>query len=174
MGITVKTGDKRELLARGLHWSGASFLLERLPTKSMLLVLNYHRIGNADDDQFDPGVFSATADEFDSQIAHLKRRVSLVSLEEALSFISGSAQEKRPRYRVLITFDDGYRDNYQTAYPILRSHGVQGVFFLCTGMVGSCQVPWWDHIAYVVKTARTRQFSLCYPGPFHVDIDRDE
>jgi peptidoglycan/xylan/chitin deacetylase (PgdA/CDA1 family) len=71
----------------------------------------------------------------------------------------------------LITFDDGYLDNYEIAFPILRSHGAQGVFFLATSMVGSCHIPWWDHIAYLVKTARMRQFSLRYPADLIVNLD---
>ena len=161
------------MLARGLLWSGASFLLSQLPARDSLLVLNYHRIGNSDEDLFDPGVFSATADRFNEQISYLKRHVSLVTLEEALAFIDGSLKEKVRRCRVLITFDDGYLDNYDIAYPILRSHGAQGIFFLATGMVGSCQVPWWDHIAYLVKTTRRRRFSLRYPAGLVVDIDRN-
>jgi peptidoglycan/xylan/chitin deacetylase (PgdA/CDA1 family) len=166
-------GGKRELLARGLQWSGASFLLSQLPARDMLLILNYHRIGNADEDPFDPGVFSATAEEFGDQISHLKRHASVVTLEEALAFVDGTLTEKARRCRVLITFDDGYLDNYALAYPILRSHGAQGVFFLATGMVGSCQIPWWDHLAYLVKTARRHSFSLRYPGDLTVDIDRN-
>jgi peptidoglycan/xylan/chitin deacetylase (PgdA/CDA1 family) len=169
----LKLGGKRELLARGLHWSGASFLLSQLPARDSLLVLNYHRIGNPEDDLFDPGVFSATADQFNNQISYLKRHVSLVTLEEALAFVDGSLKEKACRCRALITFDDGYLDNYNIAYPILQSHGAQAVFFLATSMVGSCQVPWWDHIAYLVKTARRRKFSLRYPVDLTVDIDRN-
>jgi|CZKF01.1.fsa_nt_gi peptidoglycan/xylan/chitin deacetylase (PgdA/CDA1 family) len=164
-------GGKRELLARGMYWSGASFLLSQLPARDSLLVLNYHRIGNPDDDLFDPGVFSATADQFNDQISYLKSRASLVTLEEALAFIDGTSREKTRRCRVLITFDDGYLDNYKIAFPILRSQGAQGVFFLATSMVGTCQVPWWDHIAYLVKTARRRQFTLRYPADLAVDIE---
>jgi peptidoglycan/xylan/chitin deacetylase (PgdA/CDA1 family) len=166
-------GGKRELLARGLLWSGASSLLSHFPATDSLLVLNYHRIGNPNDDLFDPGVFSATAEEFGDQISYLKRRVPPVTLEEGLAFVDGTLKEKARRCRVLITFDDGYLDNYAVAYPILRSHGVQGVFFLATDMVGSCQVPWWDHIAYLVKTARRRRFSLRYPADLAIDIDRN-
>ena len=54
----------------------------------------------------------------------------------------GTIKEKACRCRVLITFDDGYPDNYEIAFPIFRSHGVQGVFFLCTGIVGSDYIPW--------------------------------
>jgi peptidoglycan/xylan/chitin deacetylase (PgdA/CDA1 family) len=71
---------------------------------------------------------------------------------------------------VLITFDDGYLDNYKLAFPILRSHGVQAVFFLVTSMVGSCAVPWWDHIAFVVRSARERQFLLRYPAELEVNL----
>jgi len=166
-------GGKRELLARGLLWSGAAFLLSQFPARDSLLVLNYHRIGNSDEDLFDPGVFSATADQFDDQIRWLKHHVSLVTLEEALSFIEGRIEEKKSRCRVLITFDDGYLDNYKSAFPILRSHGVQAVFFLATSMVGSCHVPWWDHIAYLVRTAQRRRFSLTYPAEVAVDLDKN-
>jgi peptidoglycan/xylan/chitin deacetylase (PgdA/CDA1 family) len=135
--------------------------------------LNYHRIGNAEDDLFDPAVFSATAEQFEDQIATLKRNVSPITLEEALAFIDGTLKDKHPRCRVLITFDDGYLDNYRIAYPILRSHGVHGVFFLVTSMVGSGHIPWWDEVSYLMKTGKKRTFSLRYPVDLKVDIDRD-
>jgi peptidoglycan/xylan/chitin deacetylase (PgdA/CDA1 family) len=166
-------GGKREQLARGLLRSGVSFLLSQLPARDSLLVLTYHRIGNPEDDLFDPGVFSATADQLDNQIFYLKRHASLVTLEESLAFISGRIKEKTRCCRVLITFDDGYLDNYEIAFPILRSHGAQGVFFLSTSMVGSCRVPWWDHIAYLMKTAQRRKFSLRFPADLPVDIDKN-
>src|ERR1039457_607585 len=112
-------GGKRELLARGLFWSGATFLLGQLPERDLLLVLNYHRIGNADGDLFaHPGLFS-TSDQLSDHISYLKRHVSLVTLDEALAFVDGTIHEKTRRCRVLITFDDGYLDNYEVACPIL-------------------------------------------------------
>jgi len=175
MAETVNFGGKREWLARGMHWSGIVSLLSQLPDRDSLLVLNYHRIGDADEDVFDSSVFSATGEDFDEQISHLKRVASLVTLEEALEFIRGASAAKGTarRFHVLITFDDGYCDNYGIAYPILRSHGVQGVFFLATSMVGSCAVPWWDRIAWLLKTAQRRRFTLHYPVELKVDIDRN-
>jgi peptidoglycan/xylan/chitin deacetylase (PgdA/CDA1 family) len=172
MAESVNFGGKREWLARGLRWSGTTALLSQLPDRDSLLVLNYHRVGNPDDDLFDPGIFSATGEDFDEQMSHLKRAASLVTLEEALEFVSGVKETAR-RWRVLITFDDGYRDNYDIAYPILRSHGVQGVFFLVTNMVGTCAVPWWDRIAWLMRTAQRRRFTMHYPAELKVDIDRN-
>jgi len=136
------------------------------------MVLTYHRIGDLENDPWDPGIFSATGDQFNEQVSYLKRNHSLVTLEEALAFVDGKSKETTPRCRVLITFDDGYLDNYEIAFPILRSHGAQGLFFLCSGLVGSGFVPWWDHIAYLVRTARRRRFSLSYPTRLEIDIDK--
>jgi peptidoglycan/xylan/chitin deacetylase (PgdA/CDA1 family) len=166
-------GGKGELLAQALFWSGAAFLFGQLPERDLLVVLTYHRIANRDEDPFDPDAISATGDQLDEQISYLKHHVSLVTLQEALAFIDGTIHERARRCRVLITFDDGYLDNFAVAYPILRSHGVQGVFFLATSLVGSCTVPWWDHIAYLMKTARQRRFRLRYPAGLVVDVDKN-
>ncbi len=169
---TQGIGGKRELLARFINASGIAFLLEHLPPRDSLVVLNYHRIGNPDESPFDPGMFSATAEELDDQVRHLKRRMSMVTLEEALAFIDGNNRHGKRTCRVLLTFDDGYLDNYQIAFPILRAHGVQGVFFLPTAFVGADQLPWWDVIAYMVRTAAQRRFALRYPVEREFDLDQ--
>ena len=89
-----------------------------------------------------------------------------------MAFVEGTQKDKVRRCRALITFDDGYLDNYEIAHPILRSHGVQGVFFLVTSMVGSQHIPWWDQISYLMKTGRKRRFTLRYPADLEVDIDQ--
>jgi peptidoglycan/xylan/chitin deacetylase (PgdA/CDA1 family) len=173
MSAVSHFGGKRELLSQAVLRSGTAFLLRQLPERDSLMVLNYHRIGDGDDDPFDPDLFSATGDELNEQISYLKRHISLVTLQEAMAFVDGTINEKSRRCRVLITFDDGYLDNYEVAFPILRSHGVQGVFFLATGLVGSCYVPWWDRIAHLMKTARRRRFCLRYPAELVVDVDKN-
>lgn len=134
-----------------------------------MLVLSYHRIGDPQGDLFDPDLFSATPDQLDAQLSYLNRHVSLVTIEEALRFIEGGG-ERTSRCRALITFDDGYLDNYQLAFPILPAHGVQGVFFLATDMIGSSCIPWWDRIAYLMKTARQRRFTLHHPVEQEFDL----
>jgi peptidoglycan/xylan/chitin deacetylase (PgdA/CDA1 family) len=168
----ARFSGKRELLAHGLFWSGLTHFLGSLPERDSLLVLNYHRIGASEDDDFDPALFSATASELDEQVSYLKRNHEMVTLEEALAFVDRGLRSERRRCRVLLTFDDGYLDNYEAAFPILRSQGVQGVFFLATEIVGSSSVPWWDHVAYLMKTARQRRFRLAYPVSWLVDIDQ--
>lgn len=161
---------KRELAARMMRRSGVVRLFSSLPPTNSLLVLAYHRIGDPAQTMFDPGVYSATAEEFHDQIAYLKKIASVITLEEALAFVRGDDKSRKSRYRVLITFDDGCIDNYEVAFPILRSLGVQGVFFLITGMAGTNTIPWWDRIAHILRTAERSSFELHYPAVIAVDV----
>jgi peptidoglycan/xylan/chitin deacetylase (PgdA/CDA1 family) len=125
--------------------------LLRLPLWRGVLVLAYHRIQREDEETpFDPGVVSATPAILDRQLALMARVFDVVRPDEV---------ERDPDAlgrRVLITFDDGYRDNYELAFPLLRKHGVPGTFFLTTGFLDSPRVPWWDELAWMVKRSPRR------------------
>jgi len=158
---------KRELLARACANTQLTRLLEWMPQRRVLMILNYHRIGDATETPYDSGVFSATAEELDAHILYFKRRFRVATLQEALAMISGDGP---PGANVLITFDDGYIDNYRLAFPVLRSHGVQGTFFLPTAFVGTGHLPWWDVISYIVKQSRKQFIRLSYPEPMAFDL----
>ena len=161
---------KRELLARVCSRAGLTRLLETMPQRRALIVLNYHRVGNADDTPFDSGVFSASAEQFESQMAYLKSRFHMATLEEVFAMMGGDA----PRgTSVLVTFDDGYLDNYTLAFPILRKHGVQAVFFLPTAFIGTGKLPWWDMIAYIIKQSVKESIHLEYPESAIFDLRSD-
>ena len=122
-----------------------SWLLKLAPWRGTL-VLAYHRIADErKPTSFDPGVFSATPQALDAQLAFITRHFEVVSPE---------AIERDPNARgrrVLVTFDDGYRDNYDLAYPILRRHGVSAAFFLATDFLDRPRVPWWDELAWMAR-----------------------
>lgn len=160
---------KRQLLAEALASSGLTRLLESVLQRDALLVINYHRIGNAEETPYDSGTFGPTVDQFDWEMRYIKSRFNCVMLEEALSMMTG---ETPLRSSLLITFDDGNLDNYHTAFPILRSHGLQATFFLPTAFIGTDRLPWWDTIAYIVKHSRNDTFRLKYPRPAEFQLNR--
>lgn len=164
----MKSG-KREQLARICAASGFTRALEWMPKRRVLLILNYHRIGNADETPYDSGTFSATAEEFDWQIDYLKRNFPIVSLADALNFVEGKTQTRTAN--VLITFDDGYLDCYAHAFPILRAHGVNATFFLPTAFVGTGDLPWWDVIAFLIKKTERNLLHLEYPRSATFDLN---
>lgn len=159
---------KREFIARASAAAGITRMFESVPKQRLLMILNYHRIGNARETPYDSGAFSCTADQFDWQIGYLKRHYRVATFEECLASAFDGDGPSEPS--VLITLDDGYIDNYRTAFPILRRHAVQGVFFLPTAFVGTGSLPWWDVIAYVVKHSKRDKICLEYPEPRTFDL----
>jgi peptidoglycan/xylan/chitin deacetylase (PgdA/CDA1 family) len=96
-----------------------------------ITVLLYHRVSDGARDNLTVGI-----EQFDRQMALLRRHCEPLSLEEVL------ATECVPRSRkplVCVTFDDGYLDNYEHAAPILLKHQVPAAFFVSTGIVGTDQ-----------------------------------
>jgi peptidoglycan/xylan/chitin deacetylase (PgdA/CDA1 family) len=60
----------------------------------------------------------------------------------------------------MIAFDDGYRDNYELAFPTLSAHGVPATFFLCTGFLDGTATSWWDEIAWLLRHSLLREIRL--------------
>lgn len=139
--------SKRELLARTLDVTGSGRVLRSLRTWNGVLVLNYHRVGSPGDSLFDHHLWSASAEDFDRQVAFLAENfdvISLADLEQALCQPHGQF--------MMLTFDDGYRDNFSVAFPILKSHGISATFFITTGFIDRPRIPAWDEIAWMLRT----------------------
>lgn len=149
-------------------------LLERYGSRPALAVLIYHRISRLEDCPYDRNVIEATPDQFDEQMGMLRRRYSVVGPDELRDLILRPST--LTRLRVAITFDDGYRDNYSVAFPILKSHGLRALFFVPTQFVGSEELAWWDRIAYIVRHTKRTTLRLDYPtvATIHVDPARPE
>jgi peptidoglycan/xylan/chitin deacetylase (PgdA/CDA1 family) len=167
---------KREYLARVLGRTGALHLLEqtvaaRQPT---LIVLTYHRIAQPGADSYYDPVVSATPASFHAQVKWLRNHVRILRLDELDGLIQVGIPWSEPI--ALLTFDDGYRDNIETAVPILRTWGVPATFFIPTDFLESPKLPWWDYIAYVIKQSRTQQLNLKRSvdnagAPLSIDLD---
>ncbi|MEA2292506.1 MAG: hypothetical protein QOE86_145 [Solirubrobacteraceae bacterium] len=129
----------------GAPWMG---WLLRLPPWRGTLVLAYHRIlEDGAETPLDPGVVSATRSVFAAQLGLIVRHLDVVG-SDALA-----DPAHRPARRVMLTFDDGYRDNYEVAFPLLRAHGARATFFLATGFLDRPHVPWWDELAWMVRSS---------------------
>ncbi len=146
--------SRRERVAAILSATRLLPLLAARPRWNGVLVLNYHRIGDPEQSPFDRGVFSATPADFYDQVAFLKRESDIVRPGDLADLVA------KPGRHVLITFDDGYRDNYELAFPILRANGVDATFFLCTGFLDRREIAWWDEIAWLIRTSPLSEIHL--------------
>ncbi len=108
--------------------------------------LNYHRIGDGSHSDLDRGLWSASEEGFDQQLAWLKLNSEVISPAD----IDMARKDSRNRH-VLITFDDGYQDNFDLAFSALRRHGLPATFFIATGFIDDPRLPWWDEIASQIR-----------------------
>jgi peptidoglycan/xylan/chitin deacetylase (PgdA/CDA1 family) len=138
-------------------------------SRAVVRILNYHRINYPDAiAQFDDEVLSAPPELFEQEMRFCARHFDVLSFAELRSSLDGSL--RLPRRPLIITFDDGYRDNYQHAFPILKSHNVKAMFFLAVGFIGTRNLFWWDAVARVVKSHRG-QTLRCHVGAEELALD---
>jgi peptidoglycan/xylan/chitin deacetylase (PgdA/CDA1 family) len=105
----------------------------RATLESRIPVLCYHRVLPGFIEGNDP-IYTVLPEQFESQMAYLSEAgFNSLSLQEFAATARGARQpDKRS---VLITFDDGYADNYQIAWPIAKKYKVKINLFLCTSYI---------------------------------------
>ncbi len=125
-----------------------------------LTVLNYHRIEDPYKeslDSFQPNI-SAHPYEFKRQMDYLSRWFNVIPLSTLTHWLEGKTI--LPPFAALITFDDGYLDNYTNAYPILNQYGFPAVIFLTTGHIETNAPFYWDLAAYCFSGTRIDQIKF--------------
>jgi peptidoglycan/xylan/chitin deacetylase (PgdA/CDA1 family) len=97
-----------------------------------LIILNYHR---------------ANAQQLRGQMLYLRRHYRVLHLEDALQEFYAPRNEVKPakdrRIPLVLTFDDGYRDNYLFGFPLARELQVPITIFLIPGYIDSGKCFWW-------------------------------
>ncbi|MCL5030330.1 MAG: polysaccharide deacetylase family protein [Bacteroidetes bacterium] len=106
-----------------------------------LVILIYHRVINLKND---PQMLAVKPDNFYRQIEYLKKNFNLLTVEEFDNLINN--KNKFPKKSLLITFDDGYADNFINALPILESVDAQALFFITTSYLNTKEEMWWDQL----------------------------
>lgn len=148
---------KKAILRRAMELTGLiPWRWAHLPAG--LTCFNFHRVGDATSTDYSRNVFSCSAERFEEVVGYLKRRFEMIGLEALECLADHPHPPRQPM--ALITFDDGYVDNYEIAYPILRRLGVPAVFFLPTAFIGSSQLPWWEEIPWLLRRSAGRSIRL--------------
>lgn len=94
-----------------------------------VMVLNYHKVVD------EHMSLSVPLADFEQHMKWLQEYgYTSITPEDLYEFIVNGRE--LPEKPVLITFDDGYKDNYTNAYPIMKKYGFKGTIFVVTGFLG--------------------------------------
>ena len=108
-----------------------------------LLVLGWH---NAEPTPFFPSAPGVCTRGLGRQLRAARRMGNVVPLDEALAALAEG--RPLPPRAIALTFDDGYRDNLETALPLLRGLELPATFYLVPGLLDRSVRPWWETLAW--------------------------
>ncbi len=131
-GITFKRSMKQFL--GGLLGGRLSFEFLRTLNRQKLLIICYHRVLKLEDAGIPEAIdMFSHVDTFREHMKFLSSHYTPVSEQDVIdAFYNG---KHLPDFPVWVTFDDGYRDNYTLAYPVLKEYGIPATFFISTGLI---------------------------------------
>lgn len=121
----------------------------------LVAILIYHRISPKSPPWY---LDALNPEDFEREIAYLRKVADIVPLDLLVRrLVQG---EFLAPMSVAITFDDGYKDNYRFAYPILQRYNAPATIFLTTGLVGGSSVSWWDKVCFAIWNTSMREFQI--------------
>ena len=172
----------RKLIASSLYTTGLLQVMQRASKKrewqphpgSLLprwhrvsqpkfAILCYHRIGTE-------GVplFSVLPPEvFERQMRFLRKHYRIISLDQLCRELQDPQSVEQA---VAITFDDGYRDLYSYAFPILQKYQIPATIFLVVGSIETGEVPWYDRVFAALQAASADTLDLSWDQPLRFSL----
>jgi len=127
--------------------------------KSFILV--YHHVVNDDYNDCSPGnIYSLKRKDFENQIIYLKNNYEIVMLDQLINDLKNNRSINE---KIALTFDDGFKDNYELAYPILKKHNVPATIYLL-GSVNNVEdvALWWIAIEDIITNTDRRKLHIKY------------
>ena len=118
---------------------------------NVLRILVYHRVDwpDAHQSDLDPTLLSVTPDAFAQQMEYIAHHYCVISAAQLVEALDGG--QHLPPKAVMVTFDDGYRDFYTYAWPVLQRLRLPSVLFVATDYLdGQQRTMWWDRLFHAI------------------------
>lgn len=152
-------GLKGKLVGAKVFLRVASWLTRNTPR-----IFMYHRFSPKGD--LSAGKIDSST--FMWQMEELSRGWNVMTLSEYAGFLRKGARP--PSYTVVLTVDDGYRDFYMYAYPLLKKQTLKATFFPSINFLDGKWL-WWDRINYALDKTQKKKFFFGFSGKsFELDL----
>jgi len=160
--VEAKTVVKR-VISASLFYGGYYDWLIRREGKDKAIILRYHRISDpviekSQEDCRTNYEIGVDKNNFEAQIKYIKEKMHPLPLGELVESLRNKV--RIPNNAVAVTFDDGYQDNYENAYPILKKYGVPATFFLAPVFIETGEVFWWDRVYEAIRKTKVKDIPL--------------
>ena len=124
--------------------------------RKKILILTYH--GVVKEPLFPSCWTQVTVSSMVYQLRYMKKNYHIIKLSELLSLLDNGMP--LANYTAVITFDDGYKNNYTLAYPLLKKMSVPASIFLTTGCISNNTLCWFDQLYLGIKNTAEKKIDL--------------
>jgi peptidoglycan/xylan/chitin deacetylase (PgdA/CDA1 family) len=158
--------------ALALHYSGAQELISNVQRRAVggvrVLILSYHRVVGNYPLEAERGLptLNIARDTFRKHLEVLCQTHDVLRLDDAMEMLAGRRAARRDA--AVITFDDGYRDVYEHAFPVLREMNLPAVAYVPSSFIGTSKRLAHDRLWAALKTMEKRAL-----GPMSVGVGAD-
>jgi peptidoglycan/xylan/chitin deacetylase (PgdA/CDA1 family) len=142
-----------------MYYCGLINLLARYGPAKNGFVLMYHRVlrnSCLDEDITEPGMYVADK-TFEDHLKSLRKYFTVITLEELISRIHS---REKIRNCCAITFDDGWKDNYEIAFPLIKKYEIPITIFLASGFIGTERWFWPEELILHLKKINKYRYSI--------------
>lgn len=148
--------------------------LNAMALRNTAVIVAFHRIQDTDDSV----PLTTTVDMFERYCRFFMRHFQVISLPDLVHRLERGLALNR---ELVITFDDGYRANFEYAAPVLERLSLPATFFVVTQWIGTDVVPWWDkqqgvHHRWMtwddVRSLQRKGFDVGAHTRTHVDLGK--
>ena len=133
--------------------------LFRLINRKKMIILMYHGISRENFSFYHRRYLPKST--FIKQIKYLKKRnYKFITLTDWLNIVNNKKKVKH-RY-IILTFDDGFKNVVEQAYPIMKKYDAKGCFFIVSSIIGKDQLMWSDYLEVLVRNHKNSKFNFIF------------
>jgi peptidoglycan/xylan/chitin deacetylase (PgdA/CDA1 family) len=127
-----------------------------------LTIVAYHRVSDQPADQINKSLPFLFVSQrlFDAHVRFYKKFYHIITFSDIAEYEKNGGI---PPNSLIITFDDGYEDNYSLAFPVLKKNNVSAVIFVATNFIGTKMVSWWDEIFFRLSVLNEKKSGFSDP-----------
>lgn len=138
------------LLVGSAHYTGLLAWARSAQMKNQALILMYHRVSprGVGVPDYSPNGMTVTPAEFEMQMRFLRRHYDVLPLSQIIAAVRG----ERPftPNMCAVTFDDGWQDVYEYAFPLLKKYSIPATIYLTTGFIDGKSWFWEERSKYLL------------------------
>ncbi len=154
-----KVMSKKDLLSKFIYKNPLFDRALSYRKQKNIHILAYHRVVEKLEPSyiFNSEIFSTTLKDFEAQMKYVSKHFNVINFENLEKAIADNKVEENT---LIVTFDDGYYDNYSLAMPVLNKYDISATVFLATDYIDSGKIFWFDAVAGFVNTYSDKKLEL--------------